>query len=222
MVNEEWLSDKSRFSYDGLVSQRLDTPMVKENGTFVPVTWEAALKKIAEKMGSTSGDKMKAVVGDLADCESIMALKDLMNQAGCENLECRQDGAELVADLRGGYLLNTGLQDSEQTDCVLLVGTNPRHEAPLFNTRLRKSVLHKDIDIGYIGPAVDLTYGIDHLGNGTATLAKLAKGDHPFCEQLAAAEKPMVVLGMSGLRREDAAAVKASVATLAKVLRTVG
>jgi NADH dehydrogenase (ubiquinone) Fe-S protein 1 len=216
MVNEEWLSDKSRFSYDGLVSQRLDTPMIKENGTFVPVTWEVALKKIAEKMGSTSGDKMKAVVGDLADCESIMALKDFMNQAGCENLECRQDGAELVADLRGGYLLNTGLQDSEQTDCVLLVGTNPRHEAPLFNTRLRKSVLHKDIDIGYIGPAVDLTYGIDHLGNGTATLAKLAKGDHPFCEQLAAAEKPMVVLGMSGLRREDAAAVKASVATLAK------
>merc|ERR1711871_711765 len=216
MVNEEWLSDKSRFSYDGLVSQRLDTPLVKENGTFVPVSWEKALETVASKMSATPGSKMKAVVGDLCDTESIMALKDFMNQAGCENLECRQDGADLLADLRGGYLLNTGLQPTEQADCVLLVGTNPRHEAPLFNTRLRKLVLHKDIDIGYIGPAVDLTYGIDHLGNGTSTLAALAKGENPFCELLAAAERPMVVLGMSGLRREDAGAVKAAVATLAK------
>jgi len=216
MVNEEWLTDKSRFSYDGLVTQRLDSPMIKENGAFVQVSWEVALQKIADKMATVSGDKMKAVVGDLCDTESIMALKDFMNQAGCENLECRQDGADLVADLRGGYLLNTGLEPTEQADCVLLVGTNPRHEAPLFNTRLRKNVLHRDIDIGYIGPAVDLTYGIDHLGNGTATLAQLASGNHPFCETLAAAEKPMVVLGMSGLRREDAPAVKASVAELAK------
>jgi NADH dehydrogenase (ubiquinone) Fe-S protein 1 len=96
------------------------------------------------------------------------------------------------------------------------VGTNPRHEAALFNTRLRKNVLHRDIDIGYIGPAVDLTYGIHHLGNGTSTLGELADGKHPFCEALAAAEKPMVVLGMSGLRREDAGAVKAAMASLAK------
>jgi len=216
MVNEEWLSDKSRFSYDGLVSQRLDTPMIKENGAFVAVSWEVALKAIADKMATVPGSKMKAIVGDLCDTESIMALKDFMNQAGCENLECRQDGADLLPDLRGGYLLNTGLQSTEESDCVLLVGTNPRHEAPLFNTRLRKAVLHKDIDIGYIGPAVDLTYGIEHLGNGTAALSALAKGDHSFCEALAAAEKPMVVLGMSGLCREDAPAVKAAVATLAK------
>jgi len=215
-VNEEWLNDKSRFSYDGLVSQRLDTPMIKENGSFVAVSWETALQKVADKMAAVPGSKMKAVVGDLCDTESIMALKDFMNQAGCENLECRQDGADLVADLRGGYLLNTGLAATEKSDAVLLVGTNPRHEAPLFNTRLRKNVLHRDIDIGYIGPAVDLTYGIDHLGNGTSTLQALASGKHPFCETLAAAERPMVVLGMSGLRREDAPAVKAAVATLFK------
>jgi NADH dehydrogenase/NADH:ubiquinone oxidoreductase subunit G len=216
MVNEEWLSDKSRFSYDGLVRQRLDSPMIKENGTFVKVTWEEALKKVAAKMASTNGAKMSAMVGDLCDAESIMALKDFMNQAGCEQLECRQDGADLGADLRGGYLLNTGLAGTEDSDCVLLVGTNPRHEAPLFNTRLRKCVVRNDIDVGYIGPAVDLTYGIEHLGHSTATLAALAKGEHPFCETLASAERPMVVLGMSGLRREDAAAVKAAVATLAK------
>jgi len=215
-VNEEWLSDKSRFSYDGLVSQRLDTPLVKENGTFVPVSWEVALQKVAEKMASTPGSQMKAIVGDLCDTESVMALKDFMNQSGCENLECRQDGADLLADLRGGYLLNSGLAGTESADAVLLVGTNPRHEAPLFNTRLRKCVVRNDIDIGYIGPAVDLTYGIDHLGMGTATLTELANGSHPFCETLAAAENPMVVLGMSGLRREDAPAVKAAVAKLVK------
>merc|ERR1719409_2228772 len=90
-----------------------------------------------------------------------------MNQAGCENLECRQDGADLLPDLRGGYLLNTGLEGTEDSDCVLLVGTNPRHEAPLFNTRLRKCVVRNDIDVGYIGAAVDLTYGIEHLGHST-------------------------------------------------------
>jgi len=215
-VNEEWLSDKSRFSYDGVVSQRLDTPLIKENGTLTPVSWEAALEHVASKMAATPASKMKGLVGDLCDAESIMALKDFMNQAGCDNLECRQDGADLVADLRGGYLLNTGLSGTEKADCVLLVGTNPRHEAPLFNTRLRKCVVGNDIDIGYIGPAVDLTYGIHHLGNSTSTLTALASGEHPFCEALAAAENPMVVLGMSGLRREDAAAVKAAVANLVK------
>jgi len=216
MVNEEWLTDKSRFSYDGLVNQRLDTPMVKENGKFVAVTWEVALAKIASKMSTVSGEKMKAMVGDLCDTESITALKDFMNQAGCENLECRQDGADIAPDLRGSYLLNTGIEATEQSDCVLLIGTNPRHEAALLNTRLRKNVLHRDIDVGYIGPAVDLTYGIHHLGNGTSTLSELADGKHPFCEALASAEKPMIVLGMSGLVREDAGAVKAAVASLAK------
>merc|ERR1712100_337844 len=159
--------------------------MMKENGQFVAVSWETALDAIASKMSATAGSKMKAVVGDLCDTESIMALKDFMNQAGCENLECRQDGAELLADLRGSYLLNTGIENTEESDCVLLVGTNPRHEAPLFNTRLRKLVLHNNVDIGYIGPAIDLTYGIDHLGSGTTTLAALAKGENPFCELLA-------------------------------------
>jgi NADH-quinone oxidoreductase chain G len=216
MVNEEWLSDKSRFSYDGLTNQRLDTPLMKQVGVFTPVSWEVALQAVADKMAATSGDKMKAVVGDLCDAESIMALKDLMNQAGCENLECRQDGADLLPDLRGGYLLNTGLEGTEDSDCVLLVGTNPRHEAPLFNTRLRKCVVRNDIEVGYIGPAVDLTYGIDHLGHGTGTLTALADGTHPFCETLASAERPMVVLGMSGLTRDDAPAVKAAVAKLVK------
>jgi len=216
LVNEEWLSDKSRFSYDGLVNQRLDTPLIKKNGTFEAVSWEAALAHVAAKMKATPGNKMKAIVGDLCDVESMMALKDFMNQAGCENLECRQDGADLNADLRGGYLLNTGIQNTEKADCVLLVGTNPRHEAPLFNTRIRKNVVNDDIEVGYIGPAVDLTYGIDHLGMSAATLDAVANGKHKFCETLAAAERPMVVLGMSGLCREDSAAVKASIAKLVK------
>jgi len=215
-VNEEWLSDKSRFSCDGLVSQRLDAPLIKENGTFKKVSWAEALNHVADKMAATPASKMQAMVGDLCDTESIMALKDFMNQAGCENLECRQDGADLAADLRGGYLLNTGIASTEESDCVLLVGTNPRHEATLLNTRLRKCVLRNDIDVGYIGPSVDLTYGVEHLGNGAGTLAALARGEHPFCETLAAAEKPMIILGMSGLCRDDAAAVKAAASTLAQ------
>lgn len=213
-VNEEWLSDKSRFSYDGLVRQRLDSPMVKENGSFVKVSWEEALEKVSAAMGAAK--KPKAMAGDLCDVESMMALKDLMNKAGCDNLECRQDGADLSADIRGGYLFNTTLEGAETSDCVLLVGCNPRHEAPLLNTRIRKAVIRNDIEVGYIGPAVDLTYGIEHLGHGTATLEALAAGKHPFCELLAAAERPMIVVGMAGLQRSDAAAVKSSVATLAQ------
>eukprot|EP00656_Telonema_subtile_P050084 TRINITY_DN6393_c0_g1_i2.p1 TRINITY_DN6393_c0_g1~~TRINITY_DN6393_c0_g1_i2.p1 ORF type:complete len:448 (+),score=150.14 TRINITY_DN6393_c0_g1_i2:197-1540(+) len=213
-VNEEWLNDKSRFATDGLTRQRLDTPLMRKGGSLVRVSWEEALSTLAGKMAAQEPGSMAGVVGDLVDCESMTALKDLLNAHGHEDV-AMQGSAALSGDIRAGYVLNSTLEGAEQADAVLLLGTNPRHEGTLFNTRLRKIVLHKDVEVAVVGPPSDLTYGTTHLGNSTATLASLAKGNNEFNAVLASASRPMVVVGMAGLSREDSTAVKAAVAQLA-------
>jgi len=213
-VNEEWLSDKSRFATDGLTKQRLDTPLIRRNGAFERISWEEAFTVLSEQMQTAGGEGTAGIVGDLADCESMMAFKDLLNQVGCEDVST-QGAAQISPDIRAGYLLNSTIQKTEQADAVLLVGCNPRHEATLLNTRLRKAVLHNDVEVATIGPPMDLTYGTTHLGHGTKTLQELAAGTNEYNEVLASAERPMIILGLSGLSRPDSAAVKASVAELA-------
>jgi len=206
-VNEEWISDKTRFAYDGLKRQRLDRPYVRRDGKLRPATWPEAFAVIAERMKGISGDRVAAIAGDLADVESMLALKELMAALGSPHLDCRQDGAKIDPSARAGYLFNTTIAGIEQADACLLIGTNPRWEAAVLNARIRKRYLHGGIRVGVIGPQVDLTYRTEYLGAGPETLKDIAEGRHPFAEVLRTAERPMLILGMGALARPDGAAV---------------
>jgi len=206
-VNEEWLADRARYAIDGLRRQRLDRPYVRREGKLQPASWNQAFAAIAERLGGLSGDQVAAIVGDMVDAEAMMALKDLMAAVGSPHLDCRQDGAKIAGRHRGGYIFNTGIAGLEDGDAVLLVGTNPRWEAALVNARIRKRWLWGGLKVGVVGPRVDLTYDYDYLGAGPQTLQEIATGTHPFASVLAAAERPVVIVGMGALARDDGAAV---------------
>lgn len=215
-VNEEWISDKSRFSCDGLRRQRLDKPYVRNvAGKLEPASWDEVFAAISAKATGVSGDRIAAIAGDQCDAESMFALKGLMDALGSPHLDCRQDGAALDASVRAGYLFNTGIAQSEDADVCLIIGSNPRWEAPLVNTRLRKGWLAGRMKIGVIGPQYDLTYSYDHLGAGAATLQEIADGTHPFAAALKAAERPMLMIGMGALSRDDGAACLAAARKIA-------
>lgn len=216
-VNEEWLADKSRHACDGLHRQRLDRPYVrKADGKLHPVSWEEAFATIAARIKNVPGNEMAAIAGDLCDAESMLALKDLMQELGSVHLECRQDGSLLDYNAPVSYLFNTGIAGMEASDACLLIGTNPRWEAPLVNTRLRKNFLKGNFKIGLVGEQVDLTYAYDYLGAGPDSLAQIAEGTHPFAQVLKHAKAPMLILGSGALRRKDAKAVLHLARTIAE------
>lgn len=158
-INEEWLADKSRFACDGLKRQRLVAPMVRVNGELTPVEWEGALIEVGKKVRAAKG-AVAGVAGALADVESMVALKDLLNRVGSEAV-CTEQSFPTQgsgSDLRSNYLFNRNIQSLETADVVLLVGTNPRYEAPLINTRLRKAYVHNELELASIGPKIDLSY----------------------------------------------------------------
>lgn len=204
-VNEEWISDKTRFSWDGLKNQRLDKPYVRKNGKLQPASWPEAFDAIAAQL---KGKKASAVVGDLADCESIIAMKDLMKALGSDLIECRQDDAQFDVKQPVGWRFNTTIAGIEKADAILLVGTNPRTEAALVNARIRKTWLAKRIKIGVIGPQMDLNYPTKYLGAGPETLEELLNGKGSFAEVLSKAQNPMIILGAGALRRADGAAIQ--------------
>ena len=208
-VNEEWISDKARFAYDGLTKQRLDRPYLRRDGKLRPVSWAEAFTAIAERIRDVPGNRIAAIAGDLMDVEAMFALKELMGALESPHLDCRQDGAKVDPTVRAGYLFNTSIAGVEQADACLLIGTNPRWEAPLINARLRKRYLQGGFKVGVIGPQSDLTYATESLGAGPETLAKIADGRHPFAEVLKQAKQPMLILGMGALARPDGAAVLA-------------
>ncbi len=206
-VNEDWISDKTRFFYDGLKYQRLDTPYVRgKNGELTPASWDQAFKAIAKRLKGVPGDRIAALAGNLVDAESMVALKDLMEALGSPHLDCRQDGAQ-SAGARCSYLFNTTIQGIERADVCLLIGTNPRWEAPLINARLRKTYVASGLPVFRMGPVHDLGYPVEELGNDPTLLEKILKGRHPFAETLKAAKKPMMILGQDVLRRKDSQAL---------------
>jgi len=209
-VNEEWISDKSRFACDGLKRQRLTTPMLKDStGNLVPASWEDAIVAVAKMLDSTPGDQVAAVAGGMADAESLTALKDLINRLGSEAVCTEEifpdDGTG--TDLRSNYLMNTGIAGVEDADLALLIGTNPRFDAPVFNARLRKCWIHNELDLAMVGPKVDLTYDYEHLGDSTNVLQELASGTHPFAKSLNSAKNPIVIVGSEALQREDGGSI---------------
>jgi NADH-quinone oxidoreductase subunit G len=206
-VNEEWISDKTRFAVDGLLKRRLDRAFVRKAGKLEPASWAEAFAAIASRFKGVNGTRIAAIAGNLIDCEAMLALKDLMAAMGSPNLDCRQDGASLDPSCRAGYVFNTTISGIEQADVCLLIGTNPRVEAAIVNARLRKRWLQGGFKVGVIGPKRDLTYPATQLGAGPETLKELAAGKHAWSETLKAAKKPMLILGMGALSRKDGAAI---------------
>ena len=219
-VNEEWISDKTRHAIDGLRHQRLDRPYVRKGGKLVEATWDEAFGAIAAKLQGMDGAKIAAIAGDQCDAEAMVALKDLMTALGSPNIDCRQDGAKLDGP-RGGYIFNAGVHGIDSADAILLIGSNPRAESPVLNARIRKRYLHGHCAIGSIGPVADLTYPIERLGAGPATLRDLVDGKLGFFEKLKAAKNPLIIVGMGAVAREDGAAVLAMARELAEKLNAV-
>ncbi len=214
-INEEWISDKTRHVVDGLRTQRLDQPYVRENGKLRPATWNQAFSAIAAKVAKANPKRMGALVGDLAGVEEIFALKDLMTRLGVTNLDCRQDGAAFdPAWGRASYLFNATIAGIDAADALLIVGSNPRREAAILNARIRKRWRAEKFPVGVIGQKPDLTYTYDYLGAGPETLAAITR--HSFADSLRGAERPMVLVGAGALARGDGAAV-ASLAAKAAV-----
>ena len=221
-VNEEWISDKTRFIWDGLKTQRLDRPYAKQNGKLAPASWTDALNVVASKVKAAGGAKTAAIAGDLASVEDMFALKALMESIGSANMDCRQDGAQLDPSLgRTTYLFNSSVEGIEDADVILLVGANPRVEAPVLNARIRKVWRHGGAKIGFIGQPADLTYDVDYLGAGPDTLAEIASGKNAFAEVLKGAKKPMIIVGEGAIAREDGAAVLSAAAKLAESVGAV-
>jgi NADH-quinone oxidoreductase subunit G len=214
-VNEEWLGDKSRFAIDGLKRRRLDRPWVRENGKLRAATWNEAFDTIAAKLKPLSGDRIGAIAGDMCDAESMVALKDLFTGLGSANLDCRQDGARLDASRRDFYCFNTSIAGIEEADAILIVGANPRKEAPVLNARIRKAWLANEMPIGLIGTATDLTYSVTSLGSSPSLLADLHNGSHDFAKVLGNAKRPMIIVGQGALARPDGTAVLAAAWRLA-------
>lgn len=218
-INEEWLSDKSRFAYDGLKRQRLITPMLRgSDGNLKPVDWEAALLTVGKAIKS-AGDQVAVVAGGLADAEALVALKDLANKVGSESVCIEHtfptDGAG--TDLRSSYLLNNTIAAVEEADLVLLIGSNPRLEAPLLNSRIRKAFIHNETEVALLGHRVDLRYEYTHLGDDPSTIQQIESGHHPFSNKFRAAKKPLIIVGADTLSRPDGAAIQAAVQSLARV-----
>jgi NADH-quinone oxidoreductase subunit G len=215
-VNEEWIGDKSRFAVDGLKRQRLDRPYVRKNGKLQAASWPEALQTVASKLQDTAPEKIGAIAGDMADCESVFALKSVLDGLGATSMDCRQDGAAIDPSCRAGYIMNTGLAGVEEADAVLLIGTNPRVEAPVWNARVRKRWLETGMQIGVIGENADLSYRSQYLGAGPQTLQDVANGSHDFCKVLDAVEKPLIVIGQGALTRADGGAALAAARTIAE------
>ncbi|XP_054789978.1 NADH dehydrogenase [ubiquinone] iron-sulfur protein 1, mitochondrial-like [Prosopis cineraria] len=217
-INEEWISDKTRFCYDGLKRQRLNDPMIRgPDGRFKTVSWRDALAVVAEIAHQIKPEEIVGIAGRLSDAESMMALKDLINRMGSDNVWCEGIGVHTNADSRSGYVMNTGIAGLEKADVFLLVGTQPRVEAAMVNARIRKTVKATQAKVGYIGPPTDFNYDHKHLGTGPQTLIEIAEGRHPFSKTISNAKNPCIIVGGGILERKDKNAVFAAVETIAKI-----
>ncbi|QGM99422.1 NADH-quinone oxidoreductase subunit NuoG [Methylocystis parvus] len=211
-VNEEWISDKTRQVVDGLKTQRLDRPYVRENGRLRPASWKEAFDLIAAKRKATAPARAGAIVGDLAAAEEIFALKLLLQHIGSPNLDCRQDGARLDQKFgRASYLFNATVAGVEQADSLLIIGSNPRKESPVLNARIRKRWLKGGFKVSLIGEKADLTYDYDYLGAGPDSLLHFIQTGKP-------AGKLLVIVGQGALSRPDGDAVLALAAQAAQKL----
>jgi NADH-quinone oxidoreductase subunit G len=205
-INEEWIDDKTRYAVDGLMRQRIDRPYVRKAGKLQPATWSEAFDAIAAKIKKTAPEKIGVIAGDLQDAESMKAALDLFKALGSPNTDCRQDGSTLGYGPRESWLFNTTIAGLENADAIMVIGANPRLEAPLVNARLRKRWLQTPVPIGVVGERNDLNYQYHYVGAGMSSLQQMFD-DHPTIS----AQKPAYIIGAGVFARDDADAVLAAI-----------
>jgi NADH-quinone oxidoreductase subunit G len=214
-VNEEWISDKTRHVVDGLRTQRLDRPYIRENGKLRAASWSEAFGAVAAKASRIDGKRIGAIAGDLAAVEEMFALKDLLAKCGSANLAVQGGDAFDIKAGRASYIFNPTIAGIDQADALLIIGSNPRKEAAVLNARIRKRWRSGHLKVGLIGARADLTYGYDYLGAGADSLAELAGGKGSFADVLKNAKNPIILVGSGAAARHDGAAVLALAAKLA-------
>ncbi|MDB3889122.1 NADH-quinone oxidoreductase subunit NuoG [Candidatus Pelagibacter sp.] len=197
-INEEWISDKTRYACDGLLNQRLDTPFIKYNGKFEKASWEEVYKIIKSKLDNTSKDKVCGFVGDLTNMETGYIFKEFFDRTlDIQNYESRSDNRFTDTSKRENYLFNSTINGIEDSDFIFLIGTNPRFEATILNARIRKSYLNNNTKIVSLNDLGDLTYSYESLDGQTQTLKDIFDGNHNMSKQIIGANKPMIVIGES-------------------------
>jgi NADH-quinone oxidoreductase subunit G len=220
-INEEWISDKTRHVVDGLRTQRLDRPYIREDGKLRPATWSEAFKVIAARAGRTDGKRIGAIAGDVAAVEEMFALKELLTKWGSTNLAVQGGDAFDAKAGRASYVFNPTIAGIDQADALLIIGSNPRKEAAILNARIRKRWRTGQLKVGVIGARADLTYDYDYLGAGADSLSELVSGKGSFADVLKNAKAPIVLVGSGAATRHDGAAILSLAARLASGLGAV-
>ena len=200
-INEEWISDKTRYSCDGLKSQRLDTPYIKENGNYLATSWNKAYEKITDKIKNVKNDEISGFIGDLLNMETSFAIKEFFEKIlESKSLESRSEDTYVDISNRENYIFNSTINGIEETDLILLIGTNPRYEATMLNSRIRKSYLKNDLKIYSFNDIGDLTYPYEILENNTETYKKFLNKTGKFFDLFTKSKKPMIIMGESFLK----------------------
>jgi NADH-quinone oxidoreductase subunit G len=198
-INEEWISDKTRYSCDGLSKQRLDVPYIKKDNKLEKSTWDEAINLIVHKIHSIEKDEIAGHIGDMINMENALAFKKLFEILKSNNLEFREKKIYINPSEKINYIFNSSIEGIEESDLILLIGTNPRHEATILNARIRKTFVQKQIPIFSIGHPGELTYDYKIIGNKTDDIKKIINKDHEFSQKLLSAKRPIIIIGESAL-----------------------
>ena len=203
-INEEWISDKTRYSCDGLLKQRLDKPYIKEQGKLIQTNWETAISKVVEKLKIFNSKEVAGFAGSLLDLESMYVFKEFFNKTlKSNNLEFRHNDMYLNPKERINYIFNSKINGIEESDLVLLIGTNPRYEATILNARIRKSFLKNKIKIYSVGNPGDITYPYEIIGEDTLVIKDIVENNHFLSDQIRTSKRPMIIIGESALSSKD-------------------
>ncbi len=198
-INEEWISDKTRYSCDGLLKQRLDVPYIKKNNKLLKSNWDEAIEIIKNKIKEINPSEIAGHVGDMISLENSLAFKKFLKYLNCENFESREKKFYINSDEKMNYIFNSSIQGIEEADFILLVGTNPRFEATMLNARIRKAYKKNNVPIFSIGNPGDLTYDYTIIGNKTDDIKNLVEKKSDFSNKILSSKKPLIIIGESAL-----------------------
>ena len=202
-INEEWINDKSRFAIDGLSKQRLDVPYIKENGKLVQSDWNKTLKYITNEISKRKKENTLALSGKFTDIETLFSAKSFLESLGSKYYECRYDNVQFIESNRTSYIFNSSIQEIDNADLILLIGSNPRWEASVLNSRIRKAYLNNNCKIGLIGKKIDLTYNYTHLSEDIIYLRNILENNSPFSQELENSKKPLIIIGNSAINNQE-------------------
>ena len=202
-INEEWINDKTRFAIDGLSRQRLDKPYIKIDNKLEATSWDTALKLVASEIKKRGAENTSAFSGKFSDIESLYSTKNFLNLLKSELYDCRFDNTQFVPGHRSSYLFNSSIQKIDEADAILIIGSNPKWEAAVLNSRIRKAYLNNNCQIALIGPKINLTYKYIHLSNDISYLNNILNEKSDFLEHLKNAKNPLMLIGSSAINYND-------------------